>query len=221
MIDVVAYDGSLRVACRHWPASPAVTKQGRIFCYSGWLDNTGSFATLAPLFSAAGYDVVAMDAPGSGLSAHLPPEAWYRTEHEAVLIMEVCDSIGWGEKTGPFVLLAHSRGTSVSQIAACAFPERVAQVVLLESRLGYMFGEPANAAAQMRAAYTTELKNRVRTARAFTDIEEAVSFSYNDPQFPKAYSTSFAITSSKVRARFCSLLPRVFALDFPFVPYVS
>jgi pimeloyl-ACP methyl ester carboxylesterase len=92
-VDVVAYDGSLRIACRHWPARLAATSsaggtadgsgsssssQGkRIFCYSGWLDNTGSYATLAPLFANAGYDVIAMDAPGSGLSAHLPPEAWY------------------------------------------------------------------------------------------------------------------------------------------------
>jgi pimeloyl-ACP methyl ester carboxylesterase len=60
----------------------------------------------------------------------------YRTEHEAVLIMEVADAVGWGEDTGGFTLLAHSRGTSVSLIAACAFPERVDHVVLVESRLG-------------------------------------------------------------------------------------
>ena len=50
--------------------------------------------------------------------------------------MEVADAIGWGEDTGGFTLLAHSRGTSVSLIAACAFPERVDHVVLVESRLG-------------------------------------------------------------------------------------
>ena len=79
---------------------------------------------------------------GSGRSAHLPPEAWYRTEHEAVLIMEVADAIGWGD-TVRFTLFAHSRGTSVGLIAACAFPERVDRVVLVESRLGYGFGVSA------------------------------------------------------------------------------
>ena len=149
-IDVVAYGGAFRVAARHWPAAKGAPSLGRLLCYSGWLDNTGSFVTLAPLLSAAGFDVIAIDAPGAGLSAHLPPEAWYRTEHEAVMVMEAADALGWTEDSGKFSLLAHSRGTSVCQITACAFPERIARVVLVESRLGYMFGEPAQAAATMR-----------------------------------------------------------------------
>ena len=149
-IDVVAYGGAFRVAARHWPAAKGAPSLGRLLCYSGWLDNTGSFVTLAPLLSAAGFDVIAIDAPGAGLSAHLPPEAWYRTEHEAVMVMEVADALGWTEDSGKFSLLAHSRGTSVCQITACAFPERIERVVLVESRLGYMFGEPAQAAATMR-----------------------------------------------------------------------
>ncbi len=78
-IDVVTYKGTLRIACRHWPARPQTGRndaQGRILCYSGWLDNTGSFATLAPLLSHAGYDVVAMDSPvrnPSELPPHLQP----------------------------------------------------------------------------------------------------------------------------------------------------
>lgn len=53
----------------------------------------------------------------------------------------------------------------------------------------------------MRAAYTTDRRNRSRTIRSFTDLDEAVAFSFNDPTFPKSYATSYAITCNKVRPR--------------------
>ncbi|EQD70798.1 alpha/beta fold family hydrolase, partial [mine drainage metagenome] len=43
---------------------------------TGWLDNAASFATLAPLL-AARHRVIALDLPGHGHSAHLPPAARY------------------------------------------------------------------------------------------------------------------------------------------------
>ena len=98
----------------------------RVLCVHGWLDNAASFSRLAPLL--AGCDVVALDLPGHGRSAHRGAGTLqYFVEYVADVVAAL-DALGWDDA----VLLGHSMGGGIATAVAAAAPARVRRLCLVE-----------------------------------------------------------------------------------------
>lgn len=123
----------------------------RVLALHGWLDNAASFVPLAA--QLPGLELVAIDLPGHGHSAHLPPGTHYNTPGAICHVLEVADALGWDR----FVLLGHSMGAGIASLTAAAAPERVERLIAIEA-LGGLRG-PENETAQ-------RLREHVRAARA-------------------------------------------------------
>ena len=160
----------------------------RVIAWPGWLDNAGSFDSLAPLLARDGFTVVAVDPPGCGRSSHLPPTSGYSTEHEAMHLAEIVEVLGWADGA---VLLAHSRGGNVCLRVAATFPGYVRGLALLENNLGY---SESFSPSKIAAMLTTEEHNRARRPRRFPSAAAAVHKSYHNRSFPKSWATARNIT---------------------------
>ncbi|MEN5203528.1 alpha/beta hydrolase [Stenotrophomonas sp. TWI700] len=123
----------------------------RVLALHGWLDNAASFVPLAA--QLPGLELVAIDLPGHGHSAHLPPGTQYNTPGAICHVLDVADALGWDR----FVLLGHSMGAGIASLTATAAPERVERLIAIEA-LGGLRG-PENETAQ-------RLREHVRAARA-------------------------------------------------------
>ncbi|WP_411852663.1 alpha/beta fold hydrolase [Stenotrophomonas sp. LGBM10] len=123
----------------------------RVLALHGWLDNAASFVPLAA--QLPGLDLVAIDLPGHGHSAHLPPGTQYNTPGAICHVLDVADALGWDR----FTLIGHSMGAGIASLTAAAAPERVQRLVAIEA-LGGLRG-PENETAQ-------RLREHVRAARA-------------------------------------------------------
>jgi len=100
-------------------------------------------------------DLVAIDLPGHGHSAHLPAGAVYTTPAAITHVLDVADALGWDR----FVLLGHSMGAGIASLTVAAAPERVERLIAIEA-LGGLRG-PENETAQ-------RLREHVRAARALS-----------------------------------------------------
>lgn len=123
----------------------------RVLALHGWLDNAASFVPLAA--HLPGLDLVALDLPGHGHSAHLPAGTQYNTPGAICHVLDVADALGWDR----FILLGHSMGAGIASLTAAAAPERVERLIAIEA-LGGLRG-PENETAQ-------RLRDHVRAERA-------------------------------------------------------
>ena len=138
----------------------------RVLALHGWLDNADSFAPLAPHLPAP--DLVAVDMPGHGASAHLPPAADYTMAGFARAGFAMADALGWER----FDLLAHSLGGAVASVMAAARPDRIGRLALVES-LGALAEREDRTAERLRDAFKAFAAPR-RPLRVFPDIATAV-----------------------------------------------
>jgi pimeloyl-ACP methyl ester carboxylesterase len=123
----------------------------RVLALHGWLDNAASFVPLAA--QLPDLDLVCLDLPGHGHSAHLPAGTQYNTPGAICHVLDVADALGWDR----FTLIGHSMGAGIASLTAAAAPERVEQLVAIEA-LGGLRG-PEDETAQ-------RLRDHVRAARA-------------------------------------------------------
>ena len=140
----------------------------KLLALHGWLDNAASFSPLLPHLAA--FDVVALDLPGHGGSAHRMPGydyAFVDWIHDA---LDALDALGWSHAN----LLGHSMGGVIATMVAASVPERVERLALIEA-LGPIAGKADEAAAQLRrAVIARRALNADKTPRVITDIELAV-----------------------------------------------
>ena len=125
-----------------------------VIAIHGWLDNAASFEVVAEHWQTT-RAFYAMELPGHGLSEHRPAGSSYQ------LIENVLDVLAFAEVVSPdrpIVLVGHSLGGIVSALVAASAPDRVAQLVLLDS-LGPLTDEVSQVLPQLRKA--------VRKARLF------------------------------------------------------
>ena len=139
----------------------------RVMALHGWLDNAASFIPLAQHLH--GIDLVAIDQPGHGRSAHLPPGTDYSFVGAINAILDVADALGWEQ----FALLGHSMGAGISSLIAAACPERIERLVAIEA-LGALAEAPEHTVARMREAVAAHRAIAGKQLRVFPDIETAV-----------------------------------------------
>ncbi len=124
-----AAPGELRLPARGLTLAALRWHEGapvRVLCVHGWLDNAASFSELAPLMP--GCDVVALDLPGHGRSAHRGAGQMQHFVEYVADVVAALDALGWENA----VLLGHSLGAGVMACVAGLFPERVKALLLVE-----------------------------------------------------------------------------------------
>ncbi len=138
-----------------------------VLALHGWLDNAASFVPLAAQLD--GLDLVALDLPGHGFSAHLPPGADYALAGTVHVLLDAADALGWTR----FAVLGHSMGAAIGSILAVAAPERVTRLVAIEA-LGALADEATHTAARLRESVTARRALTGKRLRVFPDIDTAV-----------------------------------------------
>ncbi len=139
-----------------------------LLCLHGWLDNAASFLPLAP--HLAEFDLVALDLPGHGASAHRAPGYDYAFVDWVHDVLDAMDSLGWPQAD----LLGHSMGGAIASAVAAAAPARVRRLALLEA-LGPISGEPGPAGQRLRDAVAARRAVATRPARIIPDLDTAVA----------------------------------------------
>ncbi|MGV8922964.1 MAG: alpha/beta fold hydrolase [Thermomonas sp.] len=139
----------------------------RVLALHGWLDNAASFIPLAQHLH--GIDLVAIDQPGHGRSAHLPPGTDYSFVGAINAILDVADALGWEQ----FSLLGHSMGGGIGSLVAAACPDRIERLVAIEA-LGALAEAPGQTVTRMRDAVAAHRAMAGKQLRVFPDIETAV-----------------------------------------------
>lgn len=134
----------------------------------GWLDNAGSFATLAPLL-AAGHRVIALDLPGHGHSDHLPAGAAYHYLDHVRAVLAALDALELPRCS----LLGHSLGAGIASLVAAAAPARIERLHLIEG-LGPLGDDGAHTLQRYRDAFAAAPANG-KALRTFRGIEQAAS----------------------------------------------
>ena len=140
----------------------------RVLALHGWLDNAMSFAPLAAQLPEL--DLVALDLPGHGHSAHRPPRTWYHYIDYLDDALLALDGLGWDR----CVLLGHSLGGAVASVLAAARPERVEGLLLIEA-LGPLAFKPGSAVAALRAGLDERASADDKQLRLFPDLASAVA----------------------------------------------
>ena len=138
-----------------------------VLALHGWLDNAASFVPLAAHLGAI--DLVALDLPGHGHSAHLPPGADYSFASAIASVLDAADALGWDR----FALLGHSMGAGIASQVAAACPQRIERLVAIEA-LGALSEVPERTVSRLRDAVTAERALRGKQLRVFPDIDTAV-----------------------------------------------
>ena len=140
----------------------------RLLCLHGWLDNAASFLPLAAELRE--FDLVALDLPGHGGSAHRAPGHDYAFADWIHDVLDALDGLGWDRCN----LLGHSMGGAIAGAVAAAAPSRVRRLALIEA-LGPIAGDPAAAGTRLRDAVAARRALATRPPRVIPDIETAVA----------------------------------------------
>ena len=140
----------------------------KLLALHGWLDNAASFIPLLP--HLAEFDVVALDLPGHGGSAHRLPGYDYVFVDWIHDVLDVLDVLGWSRAS----LLGHSMGGAIATVVAASAPERVDKLALIEA-LGPIAGKADEAGVRLRQAVTARrVLDGNKSQRVIADLEIAV-----------------------------------------------
>ena len=131
--------GTLTALRSGTPAGP------KLLALHGWLDNAASFIPLQP--HLADFDLVALDLPGHGGSAHRARGYDYVFVDWIHDVLDALDALGWARAS----LLGHSMGGAIATMVAAGAPERVERMALIEA-LGPIAGVAEDAGSRLRQA---------------------------------------------------------------------
>ncbi|HEX4903384.1 MAG TPA: alpha/beta hydrolase [Acidimicrobiales bacterium] len=98
----------------------------------GFTGGRGDFADHLDALAEAGWWVVAPDLRGHGDSAHPLEEGHYSLDHFATDVWRLVDALGWER----LVLLGHSMGGMIAQVAALDRPHALDGLVLMDTTHG-------------------------------------------------------------------------------------
>lgn len=132
----------------------------------GWLDNAASFVPLAPYLQE--FDLVALDLPGHGASAHRAPGYDYAFVDWIHDVLDAMDALGWKRAH----LLGHSMGAAIATLVAAAAPERVHKLATIEA-LGPLAGDAEQAGTRLREAVATRRSVAARSRQSESTTAKA------------------------------------------------
>ena len=151
----------------------------RVLALHGWLDNAASFIPLAA--HLRGLDLVLLDLPGHGRSAHLPPGADYNLMVTTNAVLDVADALGWEH----FALLGHSMGAGIGSMLAAALPHRVSRLVAIEA-LGSLTDSNERTATRLREGVAAARQLSGKKLRVFPDLASPIRARMQSNQLSEA-----------------------------------
>jgi pimeloyl-ACP methyl ester carboxylesterase len=163
-----------------------------VLALHGWLDNSASFFSLAPRLN--NLHIIALDLAGHGQSSHRPGNAPYNIWEDVAEIFAVADHLGW-EK---FSLLGHSRGAIIAMLAAGTFPERIAQLALIEGLLPEPSSVEESPQQLARSINTLRLLSG-KPLTCYPDLAAAIR-AREQGMFPLGHAAATALTERGVCA---------------------
>lgn len=139
-----------------------------VMCLHGWLDNSESFARLAPLLEHS--DVVALDMAGHGETSHRAAHARYDIYDDLEDIADIASELGWQS----FHLLGHSRGAGIAMLFTVVFPERIKTLVSLDGITPPPFTR-RDFIEQLRAHLDERAAIKGKVPKPYPTLEEAIN----------------------------------------------
>ena len=135
----------------------------KVLALHGWLDNAASFVPLTAHLPSM--DLVMLDLPGHGRSAHLAPGADYTLSVTLNAVLDVADALGWER----FALLGHSMGAGIASLLAASLPQRIERLVAIEA-LGALAETPERTATRLRDGLAAARELPQKKLRVFPDL---------------------------------------------------
>ena len=145
----------IELAGLHWPSAAPDSASCPVIMLHGWLDNCLTFARLAPALSQD-RDVYGVDMAGHGHSGHRPDGQSYLLTDYVADLAELVDRHFVEQGHDRVDLVGHSLGGIVCVLYAAAFPERVRNLVMIDS-LGPLSRAPGETIPQLRKAIKKRL----------------------------------------------------------------
>ncbi|CAM9543830.1 unnamed protein product [Scytosiphon promiscuus] len=124
---------------------------------------------MGPALAKEGFELVAMDLPGHGRSAHMSKDAWYSMLEYPEYVVEAARSLGWDK----FSLVGHSMGGAVASLVAASFPEMVERCVFLDI-LGPFALSPGTSPKRLRASIASRRTLLSKEPKPYASFDEAV-----------------------------------------------
>lgn len=153
-----------------WPAAPGTRDNTPIIMLHGWLDNSLTFVKLAPELTALGA-VYAVDFAGHGHSGHRPEGQSYLLMDYVADLAELVERYFQETPDGRINLVGHSLGGIVGALYAAAFPERIHNLVMIDS-LGALSRPVKETIPQLRKAIKKRIAGSGRQV-VYADIATA------------------------------------------------
>ncbi|NNC54903.1 MAG: alpha/beta fold hydrolase, partial [Pseudomonadales bacterium] len=157
----------MRYAAQRWRNGDPAKSLAPVLCLHGWLDNSESFARLAPLLEQC--DVLALDMAGHGETSHRSAHARYDIYDDLEDIADLTADFGWQR----FRLLAHSRGAGIAMLFAAVFPQRIESLVSLDGITPPKFTE-RNFVEQLRAHIEERAAMRNKLPKPYANVDAAI-----------------------------------------------
>nr|WP_246166687.1 alpha/beta hydrolase [Marinobacter salinexigens] len=154
-----------------WQGQNATRPAGRpLLMLHGWLDNSLTFAKLAPQLTEQ-CDVHAIDMAGHGHSGHRPAGQSYQLMDYVADLAELIEEHIHEVDPTPVDLVGHSLGGIVSALYAAAFPENVRKLVMIDS-LGAISRPVSETIPQLRKSIRKRISGSGRQV-VYPDVETA------------------------------------------------
>lgn len=153
-----------------WQAGEGVHENTPVLMLHGWLDNSLTFVKLAPELTGLG-PVYALDMAGHGHSGHRPEGQDYLLMDYVADLAELVERYFQETSDGRINLVGHSLGGIVGALYAAAFPERVRNLVMIDS-LGAISRPVSETIPQLRKAIKKRIAGSGRQV-VYPDIETA------------------------------------------------
>lgn len=122
----------VRVADVHLSIAEAGAGQRPVLLVHGFTGAKEDFTPWLEPLAEAGWHAVAPDLRGHGASAKPAAESAYSFEIMAQDMLGLADALGWHR----YVLLGHSMGGMIAQFMACAVPDRLDGLILMDTAHG-------------------------------------------------------------------------------------
>tara|TARA_R110001592_G_scaffold137324_1_gene355216 strand:- start:1122 stop:2000 length:879 start_codon:yes stop_codon:yes gene_type:complete len=147
-----------------------------VIALHGWLDNAASFLPISE-YLELNRPFFAIDLPGHGLSDHRPNSSSYHLVENIVDVLTLIDTLPIDSKSNQglpqkVTLIGHSLGGIICCLIAAAAPERISNVILLDS-MGPLTDETASVLPQLKKAVekAMQIKSKVTV---FPTLELAI-----------------------------------------------
>ena len=148
-----------------------VSEGKNVLALHGWLDNAASFVPLSDYLAAV--NLVALDLPGHGHSAHRPAGCGYHLSDYPGEIQSAANALGWAQ----FDLIGHSLGAGIACLYAAVMPQQIRRLVFIDG-LGPVSTEHAQAPQQLAKSLHARLQLQEkmhRPRKQYTSWEQLVA----------------------------------------------